>query len=141
MNEGWHNDDYLILLSQDESATATAAYGFARIMPGYRMLGLRGWEEFIVIDSDGELHTVPTVPLDPSLATPFMLAEQISLQPDNRFRGKIKWHLSPLVFGGDPTDDTNLAWVSHAQHAELVCWWNDQYRKAKAQQSNSSAHV
>lgn len=137
MNEGWQDEDYLILLNQDEIATAMTAYDFDRFMPGYLLIGLKGWDEFIVIDSAGSSYTVPTVPLDVLAATSFMLPQQISLQPDSRFTDKIKWYLKPLVFGGDPADDTNIVWVAHAQHAELVCWWNEQYKKAKTQQSGS----
>lgn len=136
MNEGWQSDDYLILLTQDESANAMPAYGFDQYLPGYTLVGLRGWDDFIVIDRAGVMLTLPTVPLDASNALPFALPEQISLENDNRFTGKIKWYLKPLVFGGDPTDKTNVAWISHEQHAELVRWWNEQYMRAKAQQSD-----
>ncbi|KJZ51346.1 MULTISPECIES: hypothetical protein [Pseudomonas fluorescens group] len=67
MNEGWQNDDYLIVLTQDESLAAMKAYREA--------VGLRG----------------------------------------------------------DPTDKTNVAWITHEQHAELVVWWNEQYKRAGAQ--------
>lgn len=136
MNEGWQDDDYLILLTQDEGAIAMTAYGFDQYLPGYTLVGLRGWDDFIVIDRAGVMLTLPTVPLDATNALPFALPEQISLENDNRFTGKIKWHLKPLVFGGDPTDKTNVAWISHGQHAEIVRWWNEQYLRAKAQHSN-----
>jgi hypothetical protein len=133
MNEGWQNDDYLILITQDESASAMTAYDFDRFVPGYLLVGLKGWDEFIVINPSGALQVVPTVPLDASQTIPYVLPQPISLQPDSRFANKIKWYLKPLVFGGSPTDDTNVAWISHVQHAEVVRWWNEQYRQAKAQ--------
>jgi hypothetical protein len=137
MNEGWQDNDYLILLEQDESAAAMEAYCFDRYVPGYRLVGLKGWGDFIVVDSLGTLYTVPTVPLDASYASPLVLPQEILLKPDSRLKGRIRWHLKPLVFGGNPADDTNIAWVSHAQHRELVCWWNEQYRSAKAHKSSS----
>ena len=133
MNEGWHNDDYLILLNEDERSKAMASYDFERFIPGYQFVGLKGWDEFIVVDPAGDLHVIPTVPLNASQAVPYVLPQSISLQADSRFKNKIKWYLKPLVFGGSPTDDANLAWLSHAQHAEVVRWWNDQYRQATAQ--------
>lgn len=132
MNEGWQNNDYLILLAEDESAKAMQAYGFDRFIPGYVLVGLKGWDEFIVVAPSGSLQVVPTVPLDASQAEPYVLPEPISLQADSRFANKIKWYLKPLVFGGSPTDETNAAWISHAQHTEVVRWWNEQYRQAKA---------
>ncbi len=133
MNEGWYRDEYLIVLTQDESAAAMAAYQFGRFLPGYTLVGLRSWHDFIVVDAAGVMHTVPTVPLHPSKATPFSNPEQGTLEADERFTGKIKWHIKPIVFGGDPADPANETWVTHEQHAELVRWWNDQYQKAKAQ--------
>lgn len=133
MNEGWQNDDYLILLSEYESASAMAAYDFDRFIPGYRLIGFKGWDEFIVIGPSNDLHVVPTVPLDASQAVPYVLPQEISLQPDSRFTDKIKWYLKPLVFGGSPTDNANVEWISHAQHTEVVRWWNERYQQAKAQ--------
>jgi len=137
MNEGWQNDDYLIVLTQDESFAAMKAYRFDHYLPGCTLLGLRGWDDFIVINASGVMFTVPTLPLDVSYAAPFALPQQISLEPDDRFTGKIKWHLKPLVFGGDPSDNMNFAWITHEQHAELVIWWNEQYKNAKTQHSSS----
>jgi len=133
MNEGWQNDDYLIVLTQDESLAAMKAYRFDHYLPGYTLLGLRSWDDFIVINACGVTFTVPTLPLDASCVAPFALPQPISLEPDEQFAGKIKWHVKPLVCGGDPTDKTNLAWITHEQHAELVVWWNEQYKRLGAQ--------
>ena len=133
MNEGWQDDDYLILLTEGESTDAMAAYGFDQYMPGCTLVGLRGWDDFIVIGQSGDMFTVPTVPLNASKASPFLLPPKMSLAADNRFTGKIKWYLNPLVFGGDPSEEANVAWVTHEQHAQLVRWWNEQYKKASSQ--------
>jgi len=133
MNEGWLNDDYLILFSEAESASASSKYKLSQYLPGYVLVGLRGWDDFIVINSTGAMCSLPTVPLDPTMAAPFSLPENLALESDGRFTGKIKWYLKPLIFGGDPQDKSNLAWVSPEQHAELVVWWNDQYKTLKAQ--------
>lgn len=132
MNEGWQNHDYLILFDQDESLAAMQAYTFDRYLPGHTLIGLKGWDDFIVINASGVMLTVPTLPLDATLAAPFTLTQQPSLHPDARFTAKIKWYLKPLVFGGDPTDSANIQWITHKQHAELVVWWNAQYASAKA---------
>jgi hypothetical protein len=36
-----------------------------------------------------------------------------------------------LVFGGNLEDTANLTWVTHEQHAQLVVWWNKEYRRRK----------
>ena len=59
---------------------------------------------------------------------PFTLPVPLSLTVDERFKGKIKWYIKPIVFGGAPNVGENLAWVNHDQHIELVRWWNEHYR-------------
>lgn len=137
MNEGWLNDEYLVVFSEAESTSASSKYKLSQYLSGYKLVGLLGWDDFIVINSSGAMCSLPTVPLDPTMATPFSLPESLSLQSDERFTGKIKWYLKPLIFGGDAQDKSNLVWVSLDQHAELVVWWNDQYKALKEQ----AAHV
>jgi hypothetical protein len=112
------------------------AYAIDHFLPGHVLVGLRGWDEFIVIDESGSVFAVPTVPIDLRHATTFALPEQVLLEPDARFDGKIKWYVKPLAFGGDAADETNLAWVTHEKHAELVRWWNEQYSANKTSPRN-----
>ena len=132
MREGWHNEDYLVLLSDQESSDASRGYGIQGYMPGYQILGLRGWDDFIVRDEAGGVSTVPTVPMDRRhLAAWTLPAYSAVLEPDARFAGRIKWHTKPLVFGGDVNDPTNTIWVSHEVHMQLVTWWNALYRDVR----------
>jgi hypothetical protein len=128
--EGWLDDEYLVLFSETEAAVQAERYGILNALPGYILVGLRGWDEFIVLDDAGRMVLLPTVPLDPASATPFTLPASFDLVADSRFSNKIKWYVKPLVFGGDMQDQNNLTWVSLAQHAELVAWWNAQYKLA-----------
>jgi hypothetical protein len=57
------------------------------------------------------------------------------LVPDERFLGKIKWYVQPIVFGGDPNLEKNVIWVNHEQHAQAVKWWNDLYRSVRSRPS------
>ena len=126
MNEGWHGDDYLILFAESEIGLATDRYGISKQLAGFQLLGLRGWDDFIVQDSAGHTFSIPTVPIDPQYLEPFHIpAGKAALQYDARFAGKIKWYLRPLVFGGDVNEKENCVWVSHEQHAQLVRFWND----------------
>jgi hypothetical protein len=65
MKEGWVEDDYLILFSQSEIPAVTDRYAFSHSLPGYQVLGLRGWDDFIILDSQRRTFSIPTVPLDP----------------------------------------------------------------------------
>jgi hypothetical protein len=133
MVEGWHNDDYLVILSQSERGAATGQYKFEQFLPGYSLVGLRGWDDLIVCNQAGTTFALPAVPLQVSYLEPFSVPEAPSLQPDAPFSGKVKWYLKPLIFGGSAQDSANLAWVTHEQHATLVVWWNEQYKSIKAQ--------
>jgi hypothetical protein len=133
MQEGWHNDDYLVLLSDQESSDASRGYEIQRYLPGYQIVGLRGWDDFIVRDASGGVFTGPTVPMDPQYLGAWTLPpDPVLLKPDLRFTGQIKWYTKPLIFGGDPSDPSNTIWVAHDLHMQLVTWWNALYRDVGA---------
>lgn len=48
MNEGWLDDDYLILFSKSESVDASRRYDMARLLPGFTVVGLLGWDDLLV---------------------------------------------------------------------------------------------
>lgn len=133
MQEGWHGEDYLILYDKRESSAASERYGIAKSLPGFEILGFRGWDDFVVQDAVGAIFTVPTVPLDREFLEPFEVSlEGVRLESDPRFADKIKWYLQPTVFGGDPSLGENVSWISDEKHAQLVRWWNDQYDRLKS---------
>ncbi len=134
MIEGWHGENYLILFDEAEVASASDRYAISQCLPGYEVIGLRGWDNFIVRNSVGEAYSVPTVPVVPEHLWPFSLpAETSGLRADERFSGKIKWYAKPIVFGGDPSLGENVIWVSHEEHTQLVRYWNTLYRWVKGQ--------
>jgi hypothetical protein len=137
MIEGWHNDSYLILFDKDEIGLLSDSYRIATHLPGYTAIGIRDWDDLIVRDESDALFTVPTVPLTSDYLTPFSTQFPDRLDPDSRFLGKIKWYVKLIVFGGDPGANDNVTWVDHSQHAQLVRWWNEQYRALKAQASDA----
>lgn len=98
MVEGWRGDDYLVLYTNEETSGAEARYGFIDLLPGFRLLGLRGWDDFIVVDEKKKTFCVPTLPADPKYLSPFVIPSDLhSLQSDARFSGKIKWYVKPLI--------------------------------------------
>ena len=129
MREGWYEGEYFILFAEDEASLASDQYGIAGALPGFQIVGLRGWDDFIVRDQSGGIFTVPAVPCDAKYLRAFPRPPAASqLAEDARAAGKIKWYLKPLVFGGDAGIGENLTWVTHDQHAQLVRWWNNEYR-------------
>ena len=139
MTEGWFGGDYLISFNEAEIASASDRYSISRFIPGYQIIGLRGWDDLIIRDSNGLVYTVPSVPMESAFLSRYVLPEaESSLVPDQRFLGKIKWYVKPIVFGGEPSSEENVTWVNHEQHAQAVTWWNDLYRSVKSRPSTTA---
>ena len=128
MREGWRKDDYLILFEESEIDAANVRYAISQFLPGYEIVGLWFWDDFVVRDSSGRTYTVPTVAPLSRYLEPFAPPQSNEpLETDVRFEGKVKWYVKPVMFSGSPTDEANVTWVDHATHAELVRWWNNVY--------------
>lgn len=139
MTEGWQKEDYLILFDERESADLSLRYELNKYLVGYEIVGLKGWDDFIIEGVGGRLFTIPTVPLAPDHLSPLGFAiDHGHLRQDNRVRGRIKWYTTPLIFGGDPTADANMAWVDLEQHIQLVNWWNRLYQTVKDRSAEKS---
>ena len=141
MIEGWNGDEYLILF-EERAAALDRSYGVSVALPGYRLIGLRGWDDFIVEDSAGVRFAVPTVPLLQEHLVPFeATATSSTLEPDAKVQGRVKWYITPLVFGGDPKLGENVTWITLDQHAQLVSWWNRKYHDVKAGRGTGSPEI
>jgi hypothetical protein len=128
MNEGWHGDDYIVIFDPEEVPPLSELYGLCDLLPGYRLIGLRGWDDFILADSCGETFTVPTVPAIAKHLASYPLPK-LSLVRDDKLTGRIKWYVKPIVFGGSPSDVGNIAWLTVHEHTVAVKWWNNFYRQ------------
>lgn len=132
MHEGWCADVYFVLFEPEEVEPAGIRYGVSEALPGFRLVGLHGWDDFLVQDATGVLFRVPAVPLVSKYLEPFtVLPSPEALQPDARFAGRIKWYVTPLVFGGKADLGENVSWVQHEQHSALVRWWNAKYSEVQ----------
>ena len=71
--------------------------------------------------------------MDTEHLAPFkFLDATTALTPDPRLTGRIKWYVTPIVFGGDAAIGPNVIRVPLAEHAQLVRFWNEAYRKARS---------
>jgi len=60
MKEGWHNDDYLILFEGGEIEQKEQEYRLDHLLPGHRLLGLVGWDDFLAMESASQkLYRIP----------------------------------------------------------------------------------
>jgi hypothetical protein len=83
MTEGWNGDDYLILFAEDEIASASDRYSIVKWLPSLNVIGLRGWDDFILRDAAGQTYSVPTIPATRQHLSPFALPDaSVSLTPD-----------------------------------------------------------
>jgi hypothetical protein len=131
MTAGWFNEDYWMLCDDvKEAEQVTALYGIADYLPDHLIVGLKGWDDFILCNRKSQYFTIPTVPLDEQYLEPFEFpSTPMQLEADKNLAGKIKWYLTPIVFGGDPEARENMVWITPEKHAEFVRWWNDLYRQ------------
>jgi hypothetical protein len=107
--EGWNGDDYLILFDQQEIPAVSDRYAISQWLPGHEVIGLLGWDDFILRDRVGQTYSVPTVPAVPQNLSAFALPDsRVKLAPDPQFRNSIKWYVQPIVFGGDPKGGKNV---------------------------------
>jgi hypothetical protein len=113
MREGWCGEDHLIIFAESEVDHLSERYAMSALLPGYRILGLRGWDDFIVQDVDGRSYSIPTVPLDFQYLFPFNIPPNVNLVKNERFDGKIKWYVKPIAFGGDPKAEDNVQQANH----------------------------
>ena len=128
MNEGWNGNDYLILFDEAESELMTEGYGVRQFLPGLTVVGILGWDDFILRNEAGQLFRVPTVPLVQRYVESLdEVPDGTGLTEDRKFTGKIKWYTQPIVFGGDPSSEDNVIWVDIRKHQGLVKWWNRKY--------------
>jgi len=91
MVEGWDNDNYFVLFDAPEIDLASAAYGIERWLPGYKVIGLKSWDDLLVKDGGNGVYTVPTVPLAREhLASCPSVPRGDVLSRDARFNNKLK---------------------------------------------------
>jgi hypothetical protein len=136
MREGWCNDDYWSLCEdQEEAEQLTATYGLGDYLPGYVIVGMKGWDDFILCNREGQYFLVPTVPLERGSLAPFQFpVASLRLESDDRFTGKIKWYVKPVRLGGDPAAKDNVRWLSQDEHVQAVRWWTKFYRETFAKE-------
>jgi len=138
MKEGWRNDGYWALCEdQKEAEHLTAIYGIAEYLPGYSIFGLKGWDDFILVDRESKYFLVPTIPLERACLSAFHFpTETLRLQSDERFTKRFKWYVKPIRFGGDPSAKENVVWLSLDEHVQAVKWWNKFYYDTFAKQQS-----
>jgi len=50
------------------------------------------------------------------------------LPADSAIRGKVIWRVQPIMFGGDPTDQSNIRFVDAVDAWKMAAWFNHRLR-------------
>jgi len=130
--EGWCDRGYLQLFQEDSILALTEAYGLRSFLSDMVVIGLIGWDDLLVRDGEGSIWTVPTLPMHRKHLEAALINVDAELTPDAELKGKIKWYVAPLIFGGSPMDEPNIVWLDIQKHCELVRWWNVKYEELSA---------
>ena len=136
MIEGWHDkDDYVILYEEQLEAPADGGslWDCGALSPGFHTSGIK------LAGTTSYYETLPgnyAAPRSCWSVREYLQPLGFQLDPsriqsDARFTNRIKWYITPLVLGGDPSSEKNMTWLSLEQHVEAVKWWNETYRKMK----------
>ncbi len=135
--EGWLGDKYVRLYGESARRKIASLYAFQEFFPDYELLGSWGLDA-LCLALDSKLYRIPWIPLSeahredayPSVeALHATMATLHEATPAYEHFGKEIHFITPLLFGGSPTDAANIAMVDQATHAELCLYWNRVYAR------------
>jgi hypothetical protein len=135
--EGWLGDEYVRLYAESARKDIASLYGFDEFLPGYELLGSWGLDA-LCLSRDGKLYRIPWIPLSEAHrqeACPSVdeldsaLATLHEATPAYEHFSKEVHMISPIAFGGSPTDSGNIAMIDQAAHAEVCRYWNGVYAR------------
>jgi hypothetical protein len=138
--EGWLGEDYVRIYAEHDRDRIAKLYAFERFLPGYAPWGSWGLDA-LCLGPDGRLYLIPWIPLHEShrkerYQSADGLEAELSLlheaTPQYEHFAKETHFVTPIVFGGSPTDPENLKMIGQQPHAEVCCFWNQTYARLKA---------
>src|SRR4051812_12487051 len=154
--EGFVGQSYFRLYPVENLAKLNAAFGVQEFAPGLVIFGSNGGGEAFAFDMRTSAPGVVQLPFIP-MAYEYIIERSPSfadflvrmarpdpgdhrtlpthINPDTL--GKEIHEITPIVFGGSPTDPANKAYLTTEQYAEYVVWWNRTYRNVRSQGQSS----
>ena len=144
--EGWVVNEYLAMWPIDQLVELNDAAKVSAFCPGLVILATNGGGDGYGLDTRNDtLVRVPMIGMTWDEAEPVgstfheflgWLAEQAPLtgsQPslDPAKLGRIVYEITPIIFGGSPTDPANRALVPLRDYVRLVAWWNERVDNAR----------
>ena len=144
--EGFIGDNYCRLYPLDELVSLNESFSVKEFAPEFFIFGSNGGGEAFAFDiakSPYAIVKIPFIPMDLDFIaligqtvgeffSSFSTSEKEVLHEINRdLIGKEIHERHPVVFGGDPIDPKNKAYVPTKNYAELVVFWNKIWRSRK----------
>ena len=136
-SEGWSFDTYYIFFKKSDYDSFTIGYGINKHFPELKVVGLIDWDTFILKQSKKIYFTCPCLPTTKSgLAKLSKASLPTKLEKDPRFTDKVLWRVQPIIFGGSPDSEDNMALVTYEQHQQLIIFWNKTFQNYVQNQTN-----
>ena len=135
--EGWLADEYVRIYAASSRKNIASLYGFDEFLPDYELWGSWGCDA-LCLGRDSKLYRIPWIPLSeahrqeayPSVeALDSSLATLHEATPAYEHFGKEVHFVTPIVFGGKPDDNANIAMIDQAAHAQICRYWNKVYAR------------
>lgn len=151
--EGWVGGAWLRLYRLEDVRKINKWYGVDDFAPGLLLFGSNGGGEAFAFDcrqSPVAVLKIPFIPLDFEYAERVAadvagLMDGIQTEGDDAIepavdgpRGMEIHEVTPIVFGGSPTDPKNKVLVPTQAHAELAMFWNRLFRRLRAERSQNA---
>ena len=139
--EGWLGDDYVRVYAEHDRSRIARLYAFETFLPGYIPWASWGLDA-LCLGPDGRVYLIPWIPLHeshrvdryPSIgALETELSSLCEATPDYEHFGKETHFVTPIAFGGSPTDPENRKMIGQEPHAEACCFWNKVYARLKTE--------
>lgn len=138
MIEGWHGSDHLILFDEAEIAAASDRYAVSQFLPGYEVIGLRWWDDFILQDFGGATFCAPTIQAVAELQITFRLMRSPQKERHSNsmivFRAKSSGTSNLSCSGATRSRRRNHLGQSRSActTGQMVKYWNGLYRSLKS---------
>lgn len=144
--EGFIGDNYCRLYPLDELVSLNESFSVKEFAPEIFIFGSNGGGEAFAFDtakSPYAIVRIPFIPMDldfidligktvgeffSSFSTS---GKEVLLEINRDLIGKEIHETHPVVFGGDPIDPKNKAYVPTKNYAELVVFWNKIWHSRK----------
>lgn len=139
--EGFWGESYLRLYPLSQLLALNRLYQVERYVPGLFVFGSTGGGHAFAFDKASAVVKIPFIPMDAEYKEPVCgsFGEFCMLHTEGADQSEVDpslihqeiCEITPIIFGGSPTDFANKCVLAPRRHAEAVEFWNMQYYTVK----------